>query len=63
MSDIKNTYSNFDVFVLKSEYSSSLILLQEPDGWKEDSLQLTRHKEYHGIFTSFTNTLTSSLGG
>lgn len=57
MSSVISTYSNFEIFVLKSEYSKSLVLLQEPDGWKEDELQMTRHQEYHGIFVSFTNSL------
>ena len=58
MKGIVSTYSNFDVFVLKHDYADSLVLLQEPDGWSEDGIKLTRHTEYHGIFISFTNKLT-----
>jgi hypothetical protein len=58
MSDIKIGYSDYEKYVLKSDYAESLILRQEPEGWNDDSIELVRHKEYHGIFTSFTNALT-----
>ena len=57
MSDIRVGKSNDVLFVLKSEISTSLELSKEPVGWKEDELEITRHKQYHGIFTQFTNAL------
>lgn len=58
MGDIKSTYSNHEIFVLKSDIADALVMKKEPKGWTEDSIRFTRHKDYHGIFTSFTNSLT-----
>ena len=57
MSDVRVAKSNHVLFVLKSDISNSLELTQEPGGWAEDELEIIRHKEYHGIFTQFTNSL------
>lgn len=57
MSEIKLAQSNYIRFKLKSDIAPSLILRQEPTGWKEDELEIVRHKQYHGIFTQFTNSL------
>jgi hypothetical protein len=57
MADIISTYSDYERFVLKSDFADSLILKQEPDGWDEETVKLTRHKTYHGIFISYTGKL------
>ena len=57
MSDITSAYSDTIRFRLSATNVDSLVLLTEPIGWKDDSLELDRHKDYHGIFTSFTNNL------
>lgn len=56
MADVKIGYSDYVRYYLKSEYSASL-KIQEPIGWDEDAFGLERHKDYHGIFYSFTNDL------
>jgi len=33
------------------------IVIQEPEGWENDDKELSRHKEYHGIFPKFSNSL------
>ena len=57
MSNIVNGYSEFVEFRLTATNVDSFILDSEPIGWKEDDLELDRHKDYHGIFTNFTNNL------
>jgi hypothetical protein len=57
MADIQLQQSDYELFVLKSDYSDSLQLKQEPDGWNEETIKLTRHKDYHGIFISYTGQL------
>ncbi len=57
MSDIVHGYSGYVLFVLKTDGVASLFMNQEPGKWREDQLELDRHKQYHGIFTKFTNTL------
>lgn len=56
MADVNNSYSNYVRFILKSTFKDSLVI-KEPIGWKDDDLELDRHKDYHGIFTNFTNNL------
>ena len=56
MADVNNSYNNYVRFVLKSTFKDSIII-KEPIGWKDDDLELDRHKDYHGIFTNFTNNL------
>jgi len=58
MGNVHSQNSDYVVWVLKSEFANSLRLTQEPDGWDDEDYQLDRHKSYHGIFTSFTNSLT-----
>lgn len=50
-------YNNDVEFILQNENKSSMTLLQEPEGWKNDDLEIIRHKQYHGIFTQFTDSL------
>jgi len=57
MSEISSAYSNYVRFRLTAVNVDSFILDSEPIGWKEDDLELDRHKDYHGIFTNFTNNL------
>mgnify|MGYP000200431607 CR=1 FL=1 len=57
MSNTISAYSNFAVFVLQSEFSNPLVMYYEPTGWDEGSFKIERHKDYHGMFTSFTNLL------
>lgn len=57
MADIRSTYSDYVRFRLKAENVPTFKMAQEPGGWKDDELELDRHKKYHGIFTSFTNKL------
>jgi len=57
MGKIRLQYSDNVRFVLQNEVISSLILNMEPDGWKEDELEIVRHKQYHGTFTQFTGSL------
>jgi hypothetical protein len=56
MADIKSAYSDYIRFTLKSDFFNA-ITIEEPIGWADDDLELDRHKDYHGIFTSFTNDL------
>ena len=57
MSNISNAYSDTIRFRLTATNVDSLVLLSEPIGWSDDDLELDRHKDYHGIFTKFTNNL------
>lgn len=57
MGDIRTGYSDDVRFKLKAINVDTLILSNEPIGWKDDDLELDRHKKYHGIFTNFTNNL------
>ena len=57
MGNIRLQYSDNVRFALQNESVSSLILTQEPDGWKQDELEIVRHKKYHGTFTQFTGSL------
>lgn len=58
MSNIHSTNDNYVEFYLKSEFNYTLKLKQEPLGWNEDDIKLTRHKDYHGIVTEYTQDLT-----
>ena len=57
MSNITTAYSNTVIFRLTATNVDSLVLLTEPIGWRDDDLELDRHKDYHGIFINFTNNL------
>lgn len=57
MSNVHSTNDNYVEFYLKSDFNFSLKLKQEPLGWNEDDIKLTRHKDYHGIVTEYTQDL------
>lgn len=57
MKDIRNQQSNYVRYALKSEIDDVLWLKEEPKGWSEDQIEFVRHKDYHGILTSFTGEL------
>jgi len=57
MSDIRITNSDYVQYVLQAEGVPTFKLEQEPNGWTEDSVEIVRHKQYHGIFVSYTNSL------
>jgi len=57
MGNIRLQYNDNVRFVLQNEAVSSLLLTMEPDGWKDDELEIVRHKQYHGTFTQFTGSL------
>lgn len=62
MQDIRVQQSDYVKYALKSEISSLFWLAFEPIGWAEDQIELTRHKDYHGIMTSFTGELSFFKG-
>ena len=45
-------------YVLQYGTSRTITLETEPDGWKEDHLEIVRDKEYHGVFTQISSKLT-----
>lgn len=53
---INNAYNNYVRFTLRATNVEPLEI-DEPIGWKDDDLELDRHKDYHGIFVNFTNNL------
>jgi len=58
MSDVRIGYSDYVRYVLHADTSvTSYTMFKEPIGWSNDDLEITRHKKYHGIFTTFTNKL------
>jgi len=58
MGNIRNGYSNYIKYYLKADVNaSSLKMDKEPIGWDDDDLVLKRHKQYHGVFFTFTNSL------
>jgi len=57
MADVNLYQSDFIGFSLKSDTSPSLELSIEPIGWRDDELEVVRNKNYHGVFTQFTNAL------
>ena len=56
MADIQSTDSNYVRYILFSEIVNPIII-PEPMGWRDDQMELTRHKDYHGIFFTFTGGL------
>lgn len=58
MGDIRNVLSNNVRYVLKSNVLlESLYLDREPIGWDDDDFKLERHEEYHGMFYTYTSSL------
>lgn len=56
MSQISSRYSNYVEYTLDCATASPLVI-NEPIGWEQDDFELDRHKSYHGVFTSFTSSL------
>lgn len=56
MSNINQTYFDRVRFILQNDNLGSLIV-EEPIGWNSDEKELTRHKDFHGIFPKFSNNL------
>jgi hypothetical protein len=56
MSTINQTYFDRVRFILQNDNLGSLII-EEPVGWNSDDKELSRHKDYHGIFPKFSNNL------
>lgn len=56
MSTINQSYFDRVRFILQNENLGSLII-EEPIGWNSDDKELSRHKDYHGIFPKFSNNL------
>lgn len=56
MSNVNQAYFDRVRFILQNDNLGSLII-EEPIGWNNDEKELTRHKDYHGIFPKFSNNL------
>jgi hypothetical protein len=56
MSNVNQGYFDRVRFILQNDSLGSLII-EEPVGWDNDEKELTRHKDYHGIFAKFSNNL------
>ncbi len=56
MSEINQSYFDRVRFILQNDNIGSIII-DEPIGWNSDEKELTRHKDYHGIFPKFSNNL------
>lgn len=53
---INQGYSDRVRFIVSnSEFGSKVIT--EPEGWNTDQKEISRHKDYHGIFPKFSNAL------
>jgi len=57
MGDINTSFTERVRYTLFHKESGSLILKNDPQGWNEDQKEITRNKDYHGIFASFSNNL------
>lgn len=56
MSVINQAYFDRVRYILQNDNLGSLII-EEPIGWNSDDKELSRHKDYHGIFPKFSNNL------
>lgn len=56
MSEINQAYFDRVRYILQNDNLGSLII-EEPIGWDSDDKELSRHKDYHGIFPKFSNNL------
>ena len=56
MGDVYQGYFDRKRYILQHEVLGS-IKIQEPIGWNNDEKELSRHKDYHGIFAKFSNNL------
>ena len=57
MAGIRNDRDDNVLFVLQLENKSTYEMDQEPIGWDEGQIELIRNKKYHGVFTSFSDSL------
>jgi len=57
MGNINTSFTERVRYTLFHKESGSLILKNDPQGWNEDQKEITRNKDYHGIFASFSNNL------
>lgn len=57
MGDINTSFTERVRYTLFHKESGSLTLKNDPQGWNEDQKEITRNKDYHGIFASFSNNL------
>lgn len=56
MSTINQAYFDRVRFTLQNDNLGPLII-EEPVGWNSDDKELSRHRDYHGIFPKFSNNL------
>jgi hypothetical protein len=56
MATINTAYFDRVRYTLKSKSLDSLIVT-EPIGWNDDEKEFSRHEQYHGIVTKFSNSL------
>lgn len=56
MGNVNQAYFDRVRFILQNDNLGSLII-EEPIGWNSDEKELTRHKDFHGIFPKFSNNL------
>lgn len=56
MGNINPSFNDRIKYELYNQFEGSLII-DEPEGWENDDKELSRHKEYHGIFPKFSNSL------
>ena len=56
MSNVNQGYNDRVRFFLQNIDLGSEIIT-EPIGWNSDNKELERHKDYHGIFPKFSNSL------
>lgn len=56
MANINQSYYDRVRYILQNKNLGSLVV-SEPEGWKTDDKELSRHKDYHGIFPKFSNSL------
>ena len=56
MSNVNQAYFDRVRYILQNDNLGSLII-EEPTGWNNDEKELSRHKDYHGVFPKFSNNL------
>lgn len=56
MGNINPSFNDRIRYELYNPIEGSLFIT-EPEGWENDDKELSRHKEYHGIFPKFSNSL------
>lgn len=56
MGNINPNFNDRVKYELYNAIEGSLLVI-EPEGWQTDEKEISRHKEYHGIFPKFSNSL------